>query len=121
MKFLSKIEVGEKIWVKKQNVYGAKHYYNDLVLRVLKTKIVTKTHEFSTKDGESLSNDDKIKYVIVEYTDDVEQFRLQERFQNLINNVGNLTFDNNQKLKSFIIKLENLYNANKGVRNGTRT
>lgn len=120
MKFLSKIEVGEKIWVKKQNVYGAKHYYNDLVLRVLKTKIVTKTHEFSTKDGNSFSNNDKVTYTIVEYTDEIEQFRLQEKFHKLLKNVENLKFDTNEKFNNFIIKLDNLYNANKGIKNGKR-
>jgi len=116
MKFLKNVEVGEQIWIKTCDSYGLISYSKDLVLRILKTKIVTKGDEFYTKDGESLNNNDKIHNTIVEYTDEIKEFMLNVRYLNLSDNLARIEFDNNEKFENFIIKLENLYNANKGIK-----
>lgn len=113
MEFLKNAEVGDKIWIKtveENEVF----YYEDIILRKLKTKINTKSGDFSIDNGKSFSTDDS-NACIVEFTDDVKQFILHKRFITLIDNIKALSFSSNKVFEGFIDKLENLYNANKGV------
>jgi len=112
MKFLENVEIGDEILVKRINAYGDISYYKDIILRVLKTKIVTKTNEFYTKNGESLENNEKIHNTLVEYTDDVEEYMLREKYNSLLKSLSKMKFEDNKKFENFIDKIKNIYNAN---------
>ena len=118
MEFLDKLSIGDVVWVKTINSFGAETIYKDIVLRKLKTKIETRSGEFNIKNGEHLNNNQVgqvlLKY-IVEYTDEIEKNILNQTYQELLNEMSKLPFKDNKIFKSFIDKLKNLYNANKGV------
>ena len=80
--------------------------------------VMEAAREFFIKNGEHLDNNQVgqslLKY-LVEYTEEVEKGVLDQDYQNTLNEMSKLSFDNNQVFKGFIDKLKNLYNANKGV------
>ena len=118
MKFLENVEIGDIVLVRRSNAYGDTSYFKDVVLRTLKTKIVTKTNEFYMKDGESLENTDKNHQTLVELTKEVEEEMLQVTFTDLLRQIGRMKFDNNQNFENFISKIKNLYQANKPIKKG---
>ena len=109
MEFLENVDVGDTVWIK---IINDKEpvYFNDIVIRKLKTKLETKTGEFLIKTGESVDNN----FIIVEYNDDIEYEILYNKYIKLIDKMKNISFDNNKEYENFIEKVSNLYTAYKG-------
>jgi len=108
MEFLENVNVGDTVWIK---VINDKYtvYFDDIVIRKLKTKLETKTGEFLIKTGESIDNN----LIIVEYNDDIEYEILYNKYMKLIDKMKNISFDNNKDYENFIDKVSNLYKAYK--------
>lgn len=116
MDFLNSVDVGDRVWVRNENVYGATEYIEDVIISKLKTRIKTKNGEtFMIDNGESLSNTESNKKQIVEFTTDVENAILDQEYQSLLLQMSQTSFRNNALFKSFIKKLKNLYDANSGI------
>jgi len=113
MEFLETVDVGDKVWIMKEDESSSKHFETDIILRKLKTKICTKSgEEYSTINGESLS--DKHKSHIVEYSEDIRKYILDNRLYHVLSSIKYIEFKSNDALESFVKKIENLYEANKG-------
>ena len=109
MEFLNQIEIGTIVWIK--HIEGDNTSYSeDMIIKNLKRKIVTRTSEFSKTTGISL--DDSTKSII-ELTIDIEYVILKQNLTTTLENINNLKFLNNKQLDSFNLKLFNLYNAYK--------
>lgn len=115
MEFLEKVSVGADIWVHRVDSFGKELFYKDVVLRKLKTKLETRSGEFSITTGECFDNDEKKKLTLVEFTEDVEKYVLDLKYFDLIKKLNDIDFNDNKMYNSFINKVENLYNANKGI------
>jgi len=110
VEFLNNVEVGDPIWIKSISETGKTVYFEDVILRKLKTKIETKTGDFNTKDGSILDSDD-MKYII-EYTDKVEKHILNQKYSEILTNMMDMVFDDNKIFSDYIQKVENIYKAN---------
>ena len=110
MEFLNNVEIGDPIWIKSISETGKTVYFEDVILRKLKTKIETKTGDFNTKDGSILDSDD-MKYII-EYTDKVEKHILNQKYSEILTNMMDMVFDDNKIFSDYIQKVENIYKAN---------
>jgi len=109
MKFLENVDVGDTVWIKTVNNDKDTVYFDDIVIRKLKTKLETKTGEFLIKTGESIDNN----FIIIEYNDDIKYEILYNKYIKLIDKMKNMSFDNNKDYENFIEKVSNLYKAYK--------
>ena len=112
MEFLTEFKPGDKILIKSVFENGKTEFYDDIVLRKLKTKIETKTGDFSTKDGNMIGNNVDER-CIVKFSGEIENQILCQRYIDLLYEMMNITFKDNDTFKDYINKVENIYNANK--------